>query len=293
MHALHALQMYDLCRKRKKKTTNVFATQSTSFLVPSLPAAPIKKQPHSLPYAEILKLLLILRLCILQLSSHKPDPFPEVVVWWSILSLLLGWKGRYCRWERATEDEEGARRERGWAHPPTLSHLSVFVPTTLRLESISFPLGFPHFLCLLPQTVHPPSLPPTKVTTQQTLINVIFFFLKVALEKGNLTAVRQNRELNASRPLSTKAQLQEQNEAECKAARGSWWFPAASAQGFVCCAEPSSAWVLWSRLSLPLFVSPAFCLLPLVSWLVTKGPWEPPLLWGWEPSLLCKQWAAD
>ena len=66
--------------KEKKKTTNVFATQSTSFLVPSLPAAPIKKQPHSLPYAEILKLLLILRLCILQLSSHKPDPFPEVVV---------------------------------------------------------------------------------------------------------------------------------------------------------------------------------------------------------------------
>ena len=119
------------------------------------------------------------------------------------------------------------------------------------------------------------------------------FFLKVALEKGNLTAVRQNRDLNASRPLSTKAQLQEQNETECNAARGSWWFPAASPQGFVCCAEPSSAWVLWSRLSLPLFVSPAFCLLPLVSWLVTKGPWEPPLLWGWEPSLLCKQWAAD
>ena len=57
----------------------------------------------------------------------------------------------------------------------------------------------------------------------------------------------------------------------------------ASPQGFVCCAEPSSAWVLWSRLSLPLFVSPGFCLLPLVSWLVTKGPREPPLLWGGSP----------
>ena len=44
------------------------------------------------------------------------------------------------------------------------------------VESVSFPAGFLHFLSLLPQTVHPPFLPPTKVTTQQALINFIFFF---------------------------------------------------------------------------------------------------------------------
>lgn len=44
--------------------------------------------------------------------------------------------------------------------------------------------------------------------------------MKVALEKGNLTAVRQNRDLNASRPLLTKAQPQEQNEEDCTTALG-------------------------------------------------------------------------
>lgn len=57
----------------------------------------------------------------------------------------------------------------------TWSHLPMIVLTTLRVESISFPAGFPRFLCLLPQTVHPPFLPPTEVTTQQALINVVFF----------------------------------------------------------------------------------------------------------------------
>lgn len=111
--------------------------------------------------------------------------------------------------------------ERGVAVLKPTAISLVIVPQTLRFESISFPPGFSYFLCLLPQTVHPPSLPPTKVTTQQALINVIFF-LKVALEKGNLTAVRQNRELKASRPLSTRAQPQEQNEEGCCTAWGPW-----------------------------------------------------------------------
>ena len=59
----------------------------------------------------------------------------------------------------------------------------MIVPKTLRFESISFPPGFSYFLCLLPQKVHPPSLPPTKVTTQQALINVIFFFFESRLGK--------------------------------------------------------------------------------------------------------------
>lgn len=127
----------------------------------------------------------------------------------------LVWKGRVCLCGWAGEDEEGTRRECGgrWRTSSNPEPSPVAAPTALRFESISFPPGFPHFLCLLPQTVHPPSPPPTKVTAQQALINVIFF-LKVALEKGNLTAVRQNRELNASRPLSTRAQPEEQNEVE-------------------------------------------------------------------------------
>lgn len=121
--------------------------------------------------------------------------------------MLLKWKpGRTCEHElvRMLKWTEGSVRSTDWLCPnpgPAPHNCS----NNSKVESISFPAGFLHFLCLLPQTVHPPFLPPTKVTTQQALINVIFFF-ESPLEKGNLTAVRQNRELNTSRPLSTRAQ---------------------------------------------------------------------------------------
>lgn len=140
------------------------------------------------------------------------------------------------------------------------------------VESISFPAGFLHFLCLLPQTVHPPFLPPTKVTTQQALINVIFF-LKVALEKGNLTAVRQNRELNTSRPLSTRAQPKNKMK-KSGVALSSWrgldWL---SRGTFALSRKPCrGAGTGGPGLLLPLSLSRALCLLLLVFWLVTRGP---------------------
>lgn len=99
------------------------------------------------------------------------------------------------------------------SNPEPSPHGLKAFPTTLRFESISFPPRFSSFS--LPASIDStPALSPSHQGHHSAGFDKCHLILKVVLEKGNLTAVRQNREVNASRPLLTRAQPQEQNGAE-------------------------------------------------------------------------------
>lgn len=87
----------------------------------------------------------------------------------------------------------------------TLGQLPIIVPIPLRLKAFpSLQVFFIFCACFHRQYTRPSSSHQGHHSAGFDKCH--FFFLKVALEKGNLTAVRQNRELNTSRPLSTRAQ---------------------------------------------------------------------------------------
>lgn len=120
------------------------------------------------------------------------------------LPVRMGWWGR----ERG---QEGVQLSMASNPEPSPHGLKAF-PTTLRFESISFPPRFSSFSS--PASIDStPALSPSHQGHHSAGFDKCHLFLKVALEKGNLTAVRQNRDVNASRPLLTRAQPQEQNEA--------------------------------------------------------------------------------
>lgn len=155
--------------------------------------------------------------------------------------------------------------------------MKAFLPS--RFSSFSLPAS----------TDSTPVLSPSQQGHHSAGFDKCHLFLKVALEKGNLTAVRQNRELNASRPLSTRTQPQEQNTEERSTA---WGSQRSRRLSWGTCALCKSLQYLGPRVGSPppSFPLPALCRLLLVSWLVTKGPQQRSPLWGWEPS---PPWAAD
>lgn len=126
------------------------------------------------------------------------------------------------------------------------------------------PSRLPSFSAPAPTDSTPPSLPPTKVTHHSAGFDKCHLFVKVALEKGNLTAARQNRALNSSCPLWAGVPPQEQSEEECGTAWGSG-DPTTAPRGSVRTTEAPSARVLRSGPLLPLSLSQPFvfcCLFP-------------------------------
>jgi hypothetical protein len=116
---------------------------------------------------------------------------------------------------------QGGRQECGgtWSGcPHTQSYLPVIVPTTLRFPSLQIFLIF----CACFHRVHPPFLPPTKVTTQQALINVIFFW-KSSWKKAIWLQWGRTGSWTPAALYRPEPQPQEQNEEECNVALGSWW----------------------------------------------------------------------
>lgn len=211
-------------------------------------------------------LLLTLRFSVLQSYQVTGlSPSQRVPSEWTTFSLLFGQERGALPVGSAGEEEEGGRGS-AWRCPHTQGCLPVALRTTLTLESIA---GFSCFLSgVHSQGTCPRSLPPRSPSAG---CDKCHLFSKVALEKGNLTAVRQNREPQGS-PLSTRVQSREQSQED-------WELPGTRVQARALRGSPPPS----SPPSCP-------CLLLLVSWLVTQGPREAPQLWGWEPS---PPWAAD
>lgn len=125
-----------------------------------------------------------------------------------------------------------------------------------------------------------PALSPSHQGHHSAGFDKCHLFLKVALEKGNLTAVRQNREPSAGRPLSTRAQPKSKTKKSVAGPERLVMLLRLALPRDLCTEPkaPSSrgAWAWGPGLLLPLSLSLALCLLLLVFCLVTRGPREPP-----------------